>query len=204
MNSKLRGFTLIELLVAVAIFAVVAALAYGGLDTVIHQREQNTAVMSRLRVVQQAFTIMAGDFSQLEARPVRDPMGGTPLPAFSAAPQDMPQVTFTRGGWTNPLAEVRSTEERVAYELDKNTLVRLSWPELDSTPESKPLKQSLLPHVSSFDVRFLDGNGQWQDQWPPLNADANAYLAQLPRAVEISVTLQDWGRITRIIEVAAP
>lgn len=204
MNSKLRGFTLIELLVAVAIFAVVAALAYGGLDTVIHQREQNTAVMGRLRVVQQAFTIMASDFGQLEPRPVRDPLGGTPLPAFAAAPQDMPQVTFTRGGWTNPLAEVRSTEERVAYELDKNTLVRISWPELDSTPEAKPLKQALLPHVTSFDMRFLDSSGQWQNQWPPLNADANAYLAQLPRAVEISVTLQDWGRITRIIEVAAP
>ncbi len=202
MKYRTQGFTLIELLVAVAIFAVIAALAYGGLDSVIRQREQTSSVMNRLRIVQQAFAIMARDFSQLEPRPVRDPLGETPLAAFLSTPQNLPPVSFTRGGWSNPLADVRSTEERIAYQLDDDKLVRLSWPELDNPAQAPPTKQELLTEVSAFDLQFMDSSGQWQTQWPPLNADTNNYLAQVPQAVEISVTLKDWGRITRIIEVA--
>ncbi len=202
MRQRVRGFTLVELLVAVAIFAVIAALAYGGLDSVIRQRERTTTVMNRLREVQMAFAILARDFGQLEPRPVRDPLGPTPLAALISTPQNTPPVTFTRGGWSNPLADVRSTQERVAYELDNNKLVRLSWPELDNPTQSLPTKQDLLTDVSEFDLSFMGNSNQWQTQWPPLNADASAYLAQLPRAVEITVTLKDLGRITRIIEVA--
>ncbi|HVA54473.1 MAG TPA: type II secretion system minor pseudopilin GspJ [Gammaproteobacteria bacterium] len=203
MKYRALGFTLIELLVAIAIFAVIAVLAYGGLDSVIHQHEQTSSVMNRLRIVQQAFAIMARDIGQLEPRPVRDPLGETPMAAFLSTPQNVPPVVFTRGGWSNPLADVRSTEERVAYELDDDKLVRLSWPELDNPSQTLPTKQELLTKVSAFDLRFMDSSGQWQTQWPPLNTDVNLYLAQVPQAVEISLTLKDWGRITRIVEVAA-
>jgi general secretion pathway protein J len=203
MRSRAHGFTLIELLVAIAIFAVIAVLAYGGLDSVIRQHEQTSAVMNRLRNVQQAFAIMARDFGQLEPRPVRDPLGDTPLAALISTPLNIPPVTFTRGGWSNPLADVRSTEERVAYELDDDKLVRLSWPELDNPSQTLPTKQELLTQVTAFDLQFMDNSGQWQTQWPPLNTDANAYLSQVAKAVEIDVTLKDWGRITRVIEVAA-
>ena len=37
---RARGFTLIEMLVAVAIFAVLAVLAYAGLDAVLRQRSE--------------------------------------------------------------------------------------------------------------------------------------------------------------------
>ena len=203
MKYPARGFTLVELLVAIAIFAVIAVLAYGGLDSVIHQREQTDRVMNRLRVVQQAFALMARDVGQLEPRSVRDPLGGPPLAAFVSTPRNLPPVAFTRGGWSNPLADVRSTEERVAYQLDNGQLIRLTWPELDNPPQALPTKQPLLTDVSAFDLRFMDNSGQWQTQWPPLNTDASTYLAQVPQAVEISVTLKDWGRITRLIEVAA-
>ena len=203
MKYRAQGFTLIELLVAIAIFAVIAVLAYGGLDAVIRQREQTSSVMNRLRIVQQAFVIITRDFGQLEPRPVRDPLGQTPLAAFISTTQNLPPVTFTRGGWSNPLADVRSTQERVAYELDDDKLERLSWPELDNPSQTPPTKQELLTDVSAFDLRFMDSSGQWQSQWPPLNSDPIAYLMQVPQAVEIDITLKDWGRITRVIEVAA-
>ncbi|MGA9851560.1 MAG: type II secretion system minor pseudopilin GspJ [Gammaproteobacteria bacterium] len=204
MKQRVSGFTLIELLVAVAIFAVIAVLAYGGLDSVIRQREQTSAIMNRLRVLQQAMSILTQDFSQLEPRPVRDPLGSTPLAAFISTPQNQPPLAFTRGGWSNPLADVRSTEERVAYQLDNGKLERLSWPELDAAPQTQPTQQVLLTNVTEFDLSFMDDNGQWQEQWPPLNAVTSAYLAQLPRAVEVKITLKDLGRLTRIIEVATP
>jgi general secretion pathway protein J len=204
MKYREPGFTLIEILVAMVIVAVIGALAYGGLHKLINARERTAASMQRLRLVQQAVVIMTRDFSQLEPRPVRDPLGSTPLAAFISTPQNQPPLVFTRGGWSNPLADARSTQERVAYQLDNDQLLRLSWPELDVPAQSGPVKQALLTNVTDFDVRFMDNSDQWQTQWPPLNAPAAAYLAQLPRAVKISVTLKDLGRITRIVEVAAP
>lgn len=198
------GFTLIEILVAMVIVAVIGVLAYGGLHGVINEREQTSARMRRLQHIQQAFAIMTRDFSQLEPRPVRDPLGGTPLAALVSTPQSQPPLIFTRGGWSNPLADVRSTEERVAYQLDNKRLDRLSWPELDVPAQSKPVKQVLLTNVSAFDVLFMDDAGKWQTQWPPLNVSAAAYLSKLPRAVEVRVTLKGLGRITRIVEVATP
>lgn len=204
MMQRESGFTLIEILVAMVIVAVIGVLAYGGLHGVIHEREQTAASMQRLRLLQQAVSIMTRDFSQLVPRPVRDPLGGTPLAAFISTPQSQPPVIFTRSGWSNPLADVRSTEERVAYQLDNDQLLRLSWPELDMPAQTEPIKQVLLGNVTQFDLRFMDNNGDWQTQWPPLNANTSIFLAQLPRAVEIDITLKDLGRITRIIEVAAP
>ncbi|MGH8401628.1 MAG: type II secretion system minor pseudopilin GspJ [Gammaproteobacteria bacterium] len=137
-SRRSNGFTLIELLVAIAIFAIIAAIAYGGLDSVIHQREQTAAAMQQVRAVQLAVTIMDRDFSQLEPRTIRDALQGTPLPAFIGNPQNLPQVEFTHGGWSNPLAEVRSTQQRVAYELDDGKLLRLSWTELDRATQAEP------------------------------------------------------------------
>lgn len=202
MKPAVRGFTLIELLVAAAIFAIMAALAYGGLESVIRQRAGTDTVMQELRRAQLAFGIMARDFSQLEPRPVRDPLGGTPLPALSGAPQNLPLVAFTRGGWMNPLAEVRSTEERVAYQLDGTDLVRLSWPELDRTPQTPVTRQVLLTDVQAFRVQYLAPDGHYAEQWPPLNSNPGAFLSQVPPAVRISVTLKDWGEIHQLIEVA--
>lgn len=198
------GFTLIEILVAMVIVAVIGVLAYGGLHGLINERERIAASMQRLQHVQQAFAIMTRDFSQLEPRPVRDPLGGTPLAAIISTPQSQPPLIFTRGGWSNPLADVRSTEERVAYQLDDKKLERLSWPELDVPAQSEPVKQVLLTDVSAFDVLFMDDTGKWQTQWPPLNVPTATYLSKLPRAVEVRVTLKDMGRITRIVEVATP
>lgn len=195
------GFTLIELLVAIAIFAIIAALAYGGLDSVVNQRRKTAAAMQQLRTMQLAITIMERDFDQLVPRTIRDSLQGMPLSAIMGNPQNLPQVEFTRGGWSNPLAEVRSTQQRVAYELDNGNLLRLSWTELDRVDQTQPLKQTLLTDVTAFSLRYMDGNGQWQEQWPPLNTSANLYLARLPRAVEIKLTLKDRGEFTRLIEV---
>jgi len=175
-------------------------LAYGGLNRVIRQREQTTAAMQHLRHMQLAMSIMQRDFEQLEPRTVRDAMQGNPLPALTGNPQNIPLVQFTRGGWSNPLAEIRSTQQRVAYELNDGKLQRLSWTELDHATQAKPLKQTLLTGVTAFTLRYMGSNGQWLDQWPPLTVTSNQYLDRLPNAVEIKLTLKDWGDYTRIFE----
>lgn len=202
MRTKNAGFTLIELLVAVAVFAVMAAMAYGGLSSVIRQRQQNDEYMRRLRQVQQAVSIMTRDFEQLQPRSIRDALQGTRA-ALLAGPENVPPIEFTRGGWINPLGEARSTQQRVAYTLEDGKLIRFSWPELDQAVEMEPEKQILLPDVEAMDVEFLTGSGSsdFQNQWPPINLGTAAPL--LPSGVSIKLTLKDLGDITRIVEVAA-
>ncbi len=208
------GFTLIELLVAVAIFAIMASIAYGGLDGVIKQRARNADAMKRLRQVQLAIDIMSRDFEQLAPRPVRDGLGGT-LGPLVAGPQNVPPIEFTRGGWSNPLGVARSTQERVAYSLEDGKLMRSFWPELDGSISGDPVKQELLPDVTSVHIQYADSSLNYQDVWPPLPngqtpppatgiVTAAAGTGPLPTAVSITLTLKDWGDITRIVEVAGP
>lgn len=223
MSRKSSGFTLIELLVAVSIFAIMAAIAYGGLNGVIHQRTRNADAMKRLRQVQLAMDIMSRDFEQLAPRTVRDGLGSFAAPLL-AGPDNVPPISFTRGGWSNPLGVIRSTQERVAYSLQDGKLMRSFWPELDGSISSDPVKQELLPDVTSVKILYADSSLNYQDVWPPtangqqtgnaappvINPQTPQTLAgasangQLPVAVSITLTLKDWGDITRIVEVAGP
>jgi general secretion pathway protein J len=204
------GFTLIELLVAVSIFAIMASIAYAGLGSVMKQRDRSGESMKRLRQVQLAMDIMSRDFEQLAPRPVRDGLGSS-QPPLAAGPQNVPPISFTRGGWSNPLGTTRSTQERVAYSLEDGKLMRSFWPELDGSISGDPVKQLLLPDVTSIKIGYADQSLNYQDVWPPTNLTANGQPAsagtntgQLPIAVSITVTLKDWGDVTRIVEVATP
>lgn len=196
-----RGFTLLEILVAVAVFAVVAAMAYGGLNGILRQRDHTRAAMERLRAVQQGLTIITRDLSQAVPRSIRDTVDAQRRAALTGATHNIPPLVLTRGGWSNPLGDARSTLERVAYQLDGDKLMRLSWPQLDRVREIDPLRQALLDKVVSLRLRFLDDTGEWQQQWPPLNQPPEQYLNRLPRAVEMQIDLKDLGMITRVVEL---
>ena len=203
MNRRSQGFTLVELLVAVAIFAVIGVMATVGLRRMADLRQENDVTMKRLRQVQQAMDIMTRDFSQLEPRPVRDGLGGV-QGALMAGPENVPPIAFTRGGWANPLGTVRSTQERVAYSLEDSKLMRSWWPELDGSVQSNPEKQELLPDVESIKVQYYDPSAAaFIDVWPPTVNGQTSNPTQLPTAVSITLSLKDWGEVTRIVEVSA-
>lgn len=194
------GFTLLELLVALAVFALLAAMAYGGLDQVVTVRAHTTDMLERLGRVQTAFTYIGADCEQLAPREIRDRFGDL-RPAIVANPRNAYPLELTRFGWANPLARPRSSMQRVAYEVEDHKLYRLFWHELDRAPQSQPLKSAILDQVNGLDVRFLDVQRQWHSQWPPVNA-TSAQSAGLPLAIQVTLELKDWGRITRTFNVA--
>jgi general secretion pathway protein J len=105
------------------------------------------------------------------------------------------------------LGRPRSTLERVGYRIQDDELVRLVWPELDQARVTDPVEQPLLKGVTRLTVRFLDSQGQWQDQWPPLNQDPKAYLDVLPKGIQVAIDVKGLGadgagRITRTVELA--
>lgn len=178
------GFTLLEVLVALAIFAVLGVMAYGGLETVLDTRTQVEAKAARLAALQMVYSRMEQDIQQTVPRTIRDNYGD-PRPALIGGTGQQPSLELTRGGWTNPTGELRSTLQRVAYGLESGRLVRLSWMVLDRAPDSKPYKQVMLDGVKEFRVRFLAQNGVWSDSWPPLGVPNG----QLPLAVQVTLGL---------------
>lgn len=199
-----NGFTLVEIIVAIAIFAVVSVLALSGYNELIRQREIAAGSMARVRDVQRTVTRLTQDFEQLEPRRIRNATAATTDAALLATGGSTTLAEFTRGGWTNPAGVSRSTEQRVAYRLINGELYRDYWTVLDRTLSSKPAETKLLDKVQTMTLRFMDNNRQWQTVWPAsISATgASGSNADLPRAVEITLTLEDWGEIKRVVEVA--
>lgn len=114
-------------------------------------------------------------------------------------------IELTRAGWSNTAGQQRGTLQRVSYALVGDVLKRSYQINLDTVQGNKPVVQDLLTGVQGVQLRYLDMNQAWQNQWPEATAiqnDANAVLQTRPVAVEIIVQFKDWGPIRRVIEVA--
>jgi general secretion pathway protein J len=199
-----RGFTLIEIVIAVMITAILFTMAYGAIQQAIGNRERLQQNSTRLRAVQYTVRSLVQDFSQLAPRPVREPIGDGYQPALVTGGTDAAQVSLTRGGWMNPQGAERSTLQRVRYRLDDGKLVREHWLVLDASLEPEPVRRVLLSGVRSFKLRFYSDGRNWQESWPPASLGASRSEREQrwrPIAVEVTLELEDWGTITRIIEV---
>jgi len=196
------GFTLIEILVAVAIFAVLTTLCYGALNQAILASEALNERMDRLQALQRTMRQLADDFQQLAPRPIRDELGDNYRPALDTGYQGGFALELTRSGWSNPLVLPRSTMQRVAYRIEDGVLIRYRWLTLDRTLGNEPVGVEMLDEVQNIRFRFMQSNGEFVEQWPPLSSQGGPDLRQRPRAVEILVQLESEGELTRLIEVA--
>ena len=197
------GFTLIELLVAMAIVAIIGAMAFGGINLVLDQREIARERVGRWRDIQLAMRLVVQDLSQLHPRPMREEFGEGHLPAIYASASSQFALEFSRGGWPNPGGFPRGSVARVAYDWEDDKLVRYHWPVMDRTPDVVPVRTELLDGVISIEVEFLDSGGNPQTQWPAvdisLGGGAQAFVSR-PRAVRFLIELEDFGRVWRLVE----
>lgn len=196
------GFTLMELLVSIAIFTIVGALALSGYTQLQRQSEYFEQRMERVREVQRAVQTLAQDLAQVEPRPVREPLGDTRLPALVAGESVEYIVQFTRSGWSNTAGLPRPTLQRVGYRLDQDGLWRDHWVVLDRTLTLEPTRRLLLGKVLSVSFRFLDANREWVDRWPAGDAATPGNDRIRPAAIEVTLNLEDWGEVKRLVEVA--
>jgi general secretion pathway protein J len=199
-----QGFTLLELLIASIIFAIMAIMAYGGLNNVMSNSQASEQALKRLQQIQQCVSVLNRDFRQLSLRPIRDEFGN-PQAYLTAGNNIDNLVEFSRGGRVNPGALLRSTLLRVAYQFDDESLVRLQWPQLDRTQEMEAKKTTLIDKLEEVSIKFLDADGEWQEQWPPINSSSVAATgsttAKRPLAIEIILQLKDWGEVRRLYQV---
>ena len=192
-----RGVTLIELLLAVAVFAVLSVLAYGGLQHVIALDAGLRAASSRHTDVEFALLLLEQDLREMVPRGVRDELGD-PVPALRAGlAGDL--LALTRRVPDLPTITHGAALARVRYRLEDGALYRDVWARLDRTPTTAVHTRRLLQGVTAIDVRF-HANGSWSEFWP--RADTGAAVDTVPAGAEISVQF-DGGRAVRRVIIMA-
>ena len=203
------GFTLVEVLIAMAITAFVSVLSYQTLSTALVGIESARVESERLHEINRAFTVLSRDIRQLANRPIRDEFGQV-ASAVSGGELARDPLRLTRSGWHNSTGAPRSTLQRVAYRLEEDRLLRLSYPVLDRTTAIEPNETVLIEGVELFELRFLpsinavdvDRNQVidrrfWQENWVA-DVGFTDKLIDPPAAIEVRVTLRDWGELERL------
>ena len=98
-------------------------------------------------------------------------------------------------------AALDSRQERLLAVQTAMRLFTQDFTQLAPRPVRQPLGDGWLPGS----LRYMDVSFIWRDQWPPqaLPGDPTANLRLRPIAVEVTLELEDWGKLVRVIEVAA-
>ncbi len=220
MNTRpSSGFTLLELLVALFITAILFAMGYGALSQALTSRKEVEEQSARLSAIQQAMRVMEQDFELMQPRPARDPLGNgyeaalvvsqnaasdNSASSTNSAPQGVPLLTFTRGGWANPAGLPRSELQRVSYLLRDGKLIRQHLPVMDTTAATGVVERELLNQVDTLTFEYMDEGFAWSHTWPTpgmmLSTPQQLWRAR-PIAIRIVLSLKDAGVLTRIIEV---
>jgi type II secretion system protein J len=91
-----------------------------------------------------------------------------------------PIVVLTRMGWSNTAGEQRGGLQRVSYGLVDDVLKRSYQMNLDTVQGNKPVVQDLFTGVKAIQLRYLDGNQTWQNQWPPPGGLQSSAVTQSP------------------------
>jgi len=194
------GFTLLELLVAIAIFSVLSVMAYGGLQTVISTKKSAQQGADRISEVQLFMMRISNDLRQSVPRKIRNEYGDY-LYAMQFSKSGEDKMEWSRDGYRNPVRLKRSHVQRVAYKLEQQKLIRITWSVLDRAQDTEVIETEVLSNVESIEWRFLNYDNEWVSEWPETGGKAS--LFPLPKALEFNAELKDWGKLRRLILLGA-
>lgn len=194
-----RGFTLLEILIALAIFAILAMLSLSALTSVIDSRRSSDANAERLSERQMALAIFERDLSQLAPRATREASGELAAP-FQG---NVGQLSFTRGGFLNPLQETTQSDlTRVSY-VGGSGLQRQIWPVLDAAPGTQGQTRALLT-AESVQFTYFDAQRGAHPSWPPEETtETEETPALFPTAIRLHINLGAEGILERYVAISA-
>ncbi len=199
-----RGFTLMEVLIAVTITAVIGLGVWQVVSGVVTSRDRVNELADQFDGLQKAMLLLERDITQVVNRPARDVYGDY-KPSLTSR-EDAFALMITRQGWRNPLGLRRSGLQRAGWEYTGTELRRRYWPVVDQGQDDSSRDVLLLENVLEFDIRFLDEEGKWQDQWPSDQVLANLApgarpVIPLPAGIEIALEHERFGEIVRVFSL---
>jgi len=176
-------------MIAMVIFSFMSIMAYGALANIFTSNEVITKQEKKLKQLKRAMMFIDRDLRQVVLRP-RSSGYDQSSPALISGQDEEGVIEFTRAGNSNPTDLVRSSLQRVRYDLQENKLMRVSWNLVDHI-DAEPIVMPLLDDVESFELRFLNDKKTWEENW---SSDKS-----LPEAIELMMEHKEWGRIVRLI-----
>lgn len=202
--TRERGFTLLEMLIAMAVFAIMSVVAYGGLRAVLTADEATRVHAQRLADLQVTLSVLERDLAQVVELAVRDEFGDRLPPLRLRAGGDTKRLELVRAG-----AGGDQRLRRTAWLITDRGLERQLWPGVDivdgESARVQPFgelvaEEELLGIESGFALVVRTEAGlERVDSWPPANADTAS--VELPLAVEIVLELPEYGVIRRMMAV---
>ena len=200
--KRIAGVALIELISALALLAVMSTMGFAALGRILDAEARAEAHLEQLARTQVTFSLFGRDMVQLWNRP-RSTGSGTGQPALRSQRHGRAvRLEFMRLGSNGPVWSQRRGVQTVAYQIIDGRLFRDSRQTPARPASSAPPPALLLDGLSGANIRFLDEQRNWQTHWPP--ADAPARWGALPVAVELSVTIDGWGRLHRLFRPPEP
>ncbi|WP_372965377.1 type II secretion system minor pseudopilin GspJ [Marinobacter sp.] len=198
------GFTLMEMLIAVTITAVIGLGVWQVVSGVVSARDRVNELADQFDGLQKAMLLLERDITQVVNRSSRDVYGDF-TPSLSSR-DDAFKLLITRQGWRNPLGLRRSSLQRAGWEFTGTELRRRYWPEVDQGQEDNSRDVLLLDNVLEFQVRFLDEEHKWHNQWPSDEVLANTDQGArpdiaLPIGLEVVLEHERFGEIVRLFSL---
>lgn len=200
MNSSKasNGFTLLELLIALAIFSIMAVMAYGGVRLVIDGDRHIEQSADSLSELQRAFLYLQQDLEQAVPRGIVDEVGSKEV-AFVCCADDK-LLHLTRGAMGSAMIGAPNLR-RVEYSLTEGRLERRVWSTLDRVQDSKSSYLRLMEQVQSVDIQVLSyGETEWEGS-PASEIEADTSV--LPRAIKVTIVSEHYGAVSRLFIIGS-
>ena len=185
------GYTLIELIIALAIFAILGTISVGLLSRAFDTRARIENQMEPLTELQLAVTRINRDVAQMVDRGALSLIGHTNY------------TEFTRGGIVNPDEEdAKNTLKRVALVCGNNEkLIRKTWARVDPLSPNDFQEQALMNKLESCEFSYLGKGSTWVSDWPMTTASPREKPPPFPRAIKLTLTLENLGEIALLFVV---
>lgn len=196
---KIKGFTLIETMIALLIFATVAILCAQGIRSISMMQQRQREIINETSRVQMIYNVLQTDLMQSVNRPVRiqnDNIPGFIAGKFSRLNDELFELTSM--GHRNPNVEQfnYSSLRRIGYFINKHSLIRAVWKNVNQVGDEKPSRKILASDINSIDIHYFNSQAQLSSSWQsamPSNrslSQGQANLEQsLPVAMKINLTL---------------
>ena len=192
MRRGAAGFSLLELVVAMALFALVATIGAQTLSTMLRARDTIDTRAERASQLAQVAALLRADLAASVPALDRGGADGRPGSALAAVPGGF---ALSIGGqpWLGPGGDPAGLH-RVQWRLDGDTLLR----QVRSSLRGGGVVAPAVPMLEGVDALRLRSHWPrvgWIDGAVPPGGDAESVTDALPRAIPVTVFVQDLGAI---------